>query len=310
MLLRRRAMAGLLSATACGVVARGDRRRAERARRRGFESVIVDAGPDRVHARVHPGPAFAARTRPLVLIHGFGGTALFQWEHQLELLAEFRPVVVPDLLWFGESASSDDDPSLHHHVRALDALLDHLGAEALDLVGVSYGGFVALEVARAQPERVKSIVMVDSPGTAWSVPRHQEMLASFGATSAADLFVPETVEDIAVLLDLAVSDPPAVPAFAAREAIETYYDPNRTALRRLLDHLEDNMEALLGEPMPAPPRALVVWGEDDPVFGVDVAPELATSLSAQLVVLQGARHLSNVDAPVEFNRALLDFLVL
>lgn len=152
--------------------------------------------------------------------------------------------------------------------------------------------------------------MVDSPGTAWSLPRHREMLASFGTASAADLFVPETVEDIGVLLDLAVSEPPAVPAFAAREAIETYYDPNRNALRRLLDHLEDNMEALLGEPMPSPPRSLVVWGEDDPVFGVDVAPDLASSLSAQLVVLPGARHLSNVDAPVEFNRALLEFLVL
>lgn len=303
-------MAGLLSATACGVVARGDRRRAERARRRGFESIVVDAGPDRVHARVHPGPAFADKARPLVLIHGFGGTALFQWEHQLELFAEFRPVVVPDLLWFGESTSSDEDPSLHHHVRALEALFDHLGADALDVVGVSYGGFVAIELVRAQPKRVKSIVMVDSPGTAWSVSRHREMLASLGAASAADLFVPDTVEDIGVLLDLAVSEPPAVPAFAAREVIETYYEPNRIALRRLLDHLEDNMEALLGEPMPAPRRGLVVWGEDDPVFGVDVAPDLATSLSAPLVVLPGARHLSNVDAPVEFNRALLEFLLL
>lgn len=310
MLARRSVLGGVLSTAACGVVSRRDRRRADRARRRGFESVAVQSGPDRVHARVHAGPSFAQHERPLVLVHGFGGTALFQWEHQLELFAEFRRVVVPDLLWFGASSSDDDDPSLRHHVRALESLFDELGAEVVDLVGVSYGGFVSLELARAMPERIGSIVMVDSPGAAWSVQRHEAMLASFGATSAADLFVPETVDDVRVLLDLAISEPPAVPAFAARQAIEAYYEPNRAQLRRLLDHLEDEMEALLAQPMPIPSRSLVVWGEHDPVFGVDVAPELAARLSAPVVVLPGARHLSNVDAPTAFNRAVLDFLVL
>lgn len=307
---RRSFIGGVLSLTSCGVVGRVDRRHVQRAQRRGYRSMTVHAGADRVHARVHPGPRFAAAARPLVFVHGFGGTALFQWEQQMELFSRFRRVVVPDLLWFGDSTSTDRDPTLGHQAAALHAVVERLGVEAVDLVGLSYGGFVCLEFARAFPGRVGDLVMVDSPGPAWSPAHHQAMLDRFGARCAADLFVPSSPEDIRTLLALAVSEPPGVPAFAARQAIATYYDPHRAQLRRLLDELEANMASLLAAGMPAVERGLVIWGEDDPVFDVSVASTLATMMHANLVVLPGARHLSSADAPVAFNCALLEFLVL
>ncbi len=309
-MLRRRAfVGGALGLAGCGIVRGVDRRRSVRARRRGYESVVVESGPDRVHARVHPGPPFAERARPLVFVHGFGGTALFQWDRQMELFSRFRSVIVPDLLWFGDSTSRDDDPTLAHQARALEAVLDRIEAETVDLVGLSYGGFVALELARRRPERVGNLVLVDSPGPAWSRERHAKMLASFGASSAADLFVPETAADVNVLVDLAVSDPPCVPAFAARQVIETYYDPHRAQLRGLLHHLEQTMDEQLAQPLPQRFRSLVIWGEDDPVFELAVGEALSRTLGGPLVALPGARHLSSADAPVEFNRALLTFLL-
>jgi pimeloyl-ACP methyl ester carboxylesterase len=268
--------------------------------------VFAEVGPDRVAAWVHPGPKRG--TTPLLLLHGFGGTALYQWQHQMEAFAEERAVVVPDLLWFGESVSTSDDPSLEHQRRAVEALLDEVGAAQVDVVGLSYGGFVALALAQAVPGRVRSLTLVDSPGPAWSRERHQAMLERFGVERAAQLFVPKRPEDIDVLLALAVSDPPSVPRFAAREVIRTYYDPHRAALVRLLDHLEANLDVLVNAPAPVGIRSCVIWGADDPVFEPEVAPRLAGRLGAELRMLAGARHLSSADAPEAFNDALRGFL--
>ena len=43
-------------------------------------------------------------------------------------------------------------------------LLDELDVEVYDLVGASYGGFVALQVASAAPERLRRLVLLDSAG--------------------------------------------------------------------------------------------------------------------------------------------------
>ncbi len=55
----------------------------------------------------------------------------------MALFSRFRSVVVPDLLWFGDSSSSDLDPTLAHQARALEAVLNHVGARSVDLVGLS-----------------------------------------------------------------------------------------------------------------------------------------------------------------------------
>ena len=57
-----------------------------------------------------------------------------------------------DLLWFGDSTSTDRTFGLDHQVEALAALLRHLGIEDARVVGTSYGGFVAWDLAHAHPE--------------------------------------------------------------------------------------------------------------------------------------------------------------
>lgn len=104
---------------------------------------------------------------PVLLVHGFTGSAEGWGEGILEGLAAGRPVLAVDLPGHGES--DDDRPSeaftFAHVVEELVAVLDAREIEAADWIGYSMGGRISLAAAVAHPERVRSLVLESaSPG--------------------------------------------------------------------------------------------------------------------------------------------------
>lgn len=89
----------------------------------------------------------------VLLIHS-GGFTSRQWRRLAELLAPDYRVVAPDLLGYGTSPWPDGKP--FHFREDLDLLVSLLDGPA-HLVGHSYGGFLALQLALARPELVRSI---------------------------------------------------------------------------------------------------------------------------------------------------------
>jgi pimeloyl-ACP methyl ester carboxylesterase len=97
----------------------------------------------------------------VVYLHG-GGT-FHGFEFARDWLSRFR-VWLPYLPGFGESA---DAPSLHtldEYVRYLSTLFDALGLGRFHLVGASLGGLLAAKIAVANPERVRTLVLVAPAG--------------------------------------------------------------------------------------------------------------------------------------------------
>ncbi|MEV8021098.1 alpha/beta fold hydrolase [Streptomyces sp. NPDC086554] len=110
------------------------------------------------------GPADAP---PLVLLPGGGATA-GSWFANVAELARTRRVFAVDLI--GEAGRSVPDPSRPIRSVAdltgwldalLDALLDRVGGDAVDLCGHSYGAWIALHYALHAPHRVRRLVLVD-----------------------------------------------------------------------------------------------------------------------------------------------------
>jgi pimeloyl-ACP methyl ester carboxylesterase len=85
-----------------------------------------------------------------------------QWSRLAETLASTHRVVAPDLLGSGANpAWPDDEPfDLRQDVEAIESVVDELGGEA-HVVGHSYGGLLALTLARRAPERVRSLAVYD-----------------------------------------------------------------------------------------------------------------------------------------------------
>ncbi len=129
----------------------------------GVATALIDTGAP-------PGPAAAP---PVLLLHGSGPgvTAAANWRPVIPALSADRRVIAPDQLGFGGTATGE--PRSYGRAAWTDhalALLDTLGLGAVDVIGNSMGGAIALSVAVARPGAVRRIVTMGSMGVAMALP--------------------------------------------------------------------------------------------------------------------------------------------
>ena len=246
----------------------------------------------------------------VLLLHGFGMAGLWQWYEQVPALAPTHRVVMPDLLWFGGSSSQRRDFSIDHQVAAVVALLDHLGVARVDVVGLSYGGFVAYALAAGHSHRVRSITMVDSAGPAFQPADSDALRARLGVEDLADVLIPQTAEAVERLLALAYAHPRYLPGFIGRQVIADSYTRTRVEMRALLDHLDKQGGRLSAEAPRIKAPLCMIWGSGDTIMPVTLLDRLQGFAlgPARRHVIDDARHAPNVEHPEAFNRALLDCL--
>ncbi|SIR04497.1 alpha/beta fold hydrolase [Pseudacidovorax sp. RU35E] len=102
---------------------------------------------------------------PLVLLHGWMDVAA-SWQFVIDALAQERFVVAPDWRGFGQTDGGGvDNYWMPDYLADLDWLLDHYAADrAVDLVGHSMGGNVAMHYAGVRPARVRRLVNLEGFG--------------------------------------------------------------------------------------------------------------------------------------------------
>lgn len=96
---------------------------------------------------------------PVVLLHGIAGHGA-RWRRTAERHLDSRHVIAPDLRGHGRSPHKPPW-SVDRHVEDVLAVMDAENARRADLVGHSYGGMIALHVARTAPDRVRRLVLLD-----------------------------------------------------------------------------------------------------------------------------------------------------
>ncbi|MFJ6541794.1 alpha/beta fold hydrolase [Streptomyces sp. NPDC091385] len=237
---------------------------------------------------------------PLVLVHGhpFDRT---MWTPQFAEFSAGRRVIVPDLRGYGASPVAPGTVTLARHARDLESLLDHLGASAFVLAGLSMGGQIAMECAGRFGARVRGLVLADTfpePETPEGVrTRHAlaDRLLAEGMSGYADEVLERMVAPYA---------DPAVKAHVHRMMTGT--DPEGAAASLRGRAARPDYRPLLAR-LTTP--ALVVTGADDTYTPVADAEAMHAALTdSRLHVVPGAAHLPNLERPEEFNRVLGAFL--
>jgi 3-oxoadipate enol-lactonase len=104
------------------------------------------------------------RGEPLVLIHGLGSSGA-DWAFQVSALEGRFRIIVPDLPGSGHSAAPPDGCSIAGFAASIWSLLDHLGAQRVNIVGFSLGGAVGLEMALQRPGDVRRLALINSLAT-------------------------------------------------------------------------------------------------------------------------------------------------
>jgi pimeloyl-ACP methyl ester carboxylesterase len=120
------------------------------------EEKIVELGEYKVNvATIGSGPA-------IVMIHGEDKQPSWKDWEGFVVLADSRRVIIPDLVGFGRSSRPSETPDYKAQARIVHELLEVMKVEKVTLVGYSWGGQVALEVAIDWPESIESLILVAS----------------------------------------------------------------------------------------------------------------------------------------------------
>jgi len=246
---------------------------------------------------------------PLLLVHGFA-CGIRCWDPQVRALSASWRVVTYDVRGHGISeaprhAAAYSQPIF---VEDLRALLEHLGIRRAAIGGLSMGGNIALNFALTYPKAVSALVVADTGA---------------GSDEAADWIA--TVDSLAEALDRG-----GVEAFAdaaiALPLFARYAAQGPTAERFIRSCLmchsargiaHTAREVLVKRPSVyalgprlrklAVPTLLIVGEHDEPCvkvhrFMAEVIPR------ARHVLIPGVGHLTNLEAPQAFSRALASFL--
>lgn len=263
------------------------------------DATFVDI--DGVHVRYREagsGPA-------VVLVHGYSASS-DSWLGVIPAVAKAHRVIAVDLKGFGWTSRPEGDYSPAAQAKLVWAVLDKLGVDDVAIVGHSWGSSVSLEMAVAQPARVRRVALYDAYVYDDQVPSFFRWAEKPGLGDALfGLYYDERMED---RVPLAYYDDKWVTQARVDHVDGELSRPGTTAAA--LATARKHQFGALHEALRSFTRpVLLLWGENDEVtplrFGHRLAAELA---DATLITYPRCGHLPMVEAHNQSTRDLVAFL--
>jgi pimeloyl-ACP methyl ester carboxylesterase len=252
---------------------------------------------------------------PILLIHGLAGSSR-TWDDVIPTLTEHYDVIAPDLLGHGESAKPVGDYSLGAFASGLRDFLAVLGVPSVTIVGHSFGGGVAMQLAYQHPRLVDRLVLVGSGGLGREVSWLLRVLTLPGAEYLMPIGFPKPLVDRATGIGRELGrrnmrSPKLAEMWRAYSSLAGAQ--NRSAfvrtMRGVIEPGGQTVNASDRLYLAAHVPTLIVWGDSDgiiPVAHAYTAHELIPT--SRLEIMEGVGHFPHVEAPEEFCEVLLDFL--
>ncbi|CAL1389971.1 unnamed protein product [Linum trigynum] len=186
----------------------------------GLRTSITDMGEGTVvHCWV---PRSQKETKPnLVLVHGFGANAMWQYgDHLRQFTARFN-VYVPDLLFFGQSHTRRAERSEGFQAECLMRMLRAHGVERASLVGISYGGFVGYSMAAQFPGAIDRLVLCCAGVCLEEKDMEDGLFKVRNLDEAASILMPQTPEKLKELMRFSFVKPAkGVPTYFLSDFID------------------------------------------------------------------------------------------
>jgi pimeloyl-ACP methyl ester carboxylesterase len=234
----------------------------------------------------------------VILLHGFPLDHT-QWAPQARALeAAGVRVIVPDLRGLGRAPPGHGPGSMAAYAGDVLRLAGRAGIGRFAVAGFSMGGYVAFELLRQAPERVRALALVDTRADADSDEGRKGRAATIAKLRAEGAQV--LVEAMLPKL-LTPAAPPALVEQVRATILRTSVEGAVFALEAMAAR-PDSRALLPALRMPV----LVVVGEEDAITPPDASRAMAAAApGASLVLVKGAAHLSTLERADEVARAMV-----
>lgn len=239
----------------------------------------------------------------VVFIHSFlCDGSLF--EHQVKAVAATCKVVNVDIRGHGRSGSADSAFTIQDVVKDVLTVLDNEQVGTAVWVGLSIGGFVAMQAALNFPSRVRALVLM---GTEAGPQSFLKKMQDVGLKWGLQALGPKTLAPGICSALFGKSTRQTNPALVNAYKLK-FQEMRVKSICNCIGAVmtRDDLRPLLGQ-LKCP--TLVVVGEEDVPLPEAKSREIAQKISpSTLVVVPGAGHLSAIEQPTEVTLALTKFL--
>jgi pimeloyl-ACP methyl ester carboxylesterase len=252
----------------------------------------------------------AGEGKPVVMLHGLGGTKASFLPTVGALAPQGHRVIAVDLPGFGDS----DKPigaryDAKFFSQSVIALIDELGLDTTDIVGHSLGGRVTLEVVMHAPERFNRAVLM-TPSLAWLrerpwAPALRFVRPELGLLQPAPRAVVERV--VRQLIPgggsryAAAGIDEFLRAYTTARGRAAFYAAARHIYLERPDHFWDRLRHLK-------PPALFVWGSRDPLVPAAFERHVREAVPQAEHITLNCGHIPQIERPRELHRAIGRFL--
>lgn len=251
------------------------------------------------------------QTKPnLILVHGFGANAMWQYADVLHHFTPKYNVYVPDLLFFGRSCTERQERTEGFQARCLMKLMQAHGVRKVSIVGISYGGFVAYSMAVQFPEVVQKVVLCCAGVCLEEKDMKDGLFRVRDLEEAKRILLPQTPEKLRELMKFSFVRPAkVVPNWILMDFINVmnkqYVEQKKELIEQVLRDRKFSNLPKITQP------TLIIWGEQDQVFPLELGCRLKRHLekNSELVVIKNAGHAVNIEKSKEFIKHLKSFLL-
>lgn len=240
---------------------------------------------------------------PIIFLHGFPFDKSM-WHNQLEFLKASNRVIACDIRGFGKSKDEESPLCIDMFSDDIIKFMDKLKINNAIICGLSMGGFIALNLQKKIPNRIKALILCDTQCVADNPETKAKRLitieeikrngaANFNEAFTKSVFHKESLNTKKELVD---------------QLRKVVFSNSQNSIVHGLNALAGRSETCSTLCEIAVPTLIICGREDEVTPLVQSEFMNATIKRSILRVINNAGHVSNLEQPIEFNTHLSEFL--
>lgn len=248
----------------------------------------------------------------LLMLHGMGANARTNWSSQIKTLSKEFNLILPDLIYFGESTSESGNLSVEFQAEQIHEAILKLGITSkINIMGFSYGGLTTAVYNELFQNEVNKIIIIDGPVKYFSGRMADSLAKAVGVKSINNVIVPTTVEELDGMIKAVISKSFPASKNIKRKMIKYLFEPTKEVRDKQMNYLMENQVRYQNYNYNLDKtQTLLIWGGKDGVIPPTVGISLNKAFpnTTKLIIYPNAKHDSHFSESKKLNKAVIHFL--